>query len=156
MAGNDQNLSLLWHLFVSTQRVRLLLGEAMAGAPLSPDEYAVYSLLVDLGRQSPTDMARQLGIPPTTMSHYVRALVARGHARRTKSVADGRSYRLEITAAGKRAHRDTNSLFEEANERFRQALDADEAFLRNAILQVGLAAERATRELRARSRRASA
>jgi DNA-binding MarR family transcriptional regulator len=156
MGRSDAPLSLLWHLFVAGQRVRLMLGEAMAGAPLSSDEYAVYSLLADEGPQPPTEMARRLGMPPTTMSHYVRALQERGHATRRRVPQDGRSYALELTAEGRRVHRLTAEAFETANVRFREALEVDEAFLQRAFEEVGRAAESATADLRAAGRQQSA
>src|SRR6187401_790283 len=93
-------LSLLFDLFATEQRVRTLVMRAMADAELRPDEYAVYSVLFDDGPQTPTDLARRVGMPPTTMSHYVRALLERGHAVRELVPADRRSYRLALTAAG--------------------------------------------------------
>lgn len=153
MAAND--LSLLWHIFATSQRVKTLLGTAMAGGPLSADEYAVYSLLADAGPQAPTELARRLGMPPTTMSHYVRALVERGHAERLPGLADGRSYRLALTTAGGEAHLAAGRLFEQANRRFRAALDVDEAFLRRALAEVGRAADAAMGELAASRARAA-
>ncbi len=108
-------LSLLWQLFVTGQHVKQLLVTAMADAPLTPDEYAVYSALFDLGPKSPTELARLLGMPPTTMSHYVRAMAERGHARRQRSATDGRSFALELTEAGLAVHRETAAHFSEAN-----------------------------------------
>jgi DNA-binding MarR family transcriptional regulator len=145
MARDD--LSLLWHFFVASQRVKVLLGTAMEDAPLSPDEYAVYSLLADVGPLPPTELARRLGIPPTTMSHYVRALVDRGHAARTSAPRDGRSYLLELTGDGVAVHRASTLAFERANQRFRSALQVDEPFLRRSLAEVGRAADAAAADL---------
>jgi DNA-binding MarR family transcriptional regulator len=140
-------LSLLWQLFVTGQHVKQLLGAAMADAPLTPDEYAVYSVLFDLGPKSPTELARAVGMPPTTMSHYVRAILERGHATRQRSASDGRSYVLALTDAGLGVHRQTGHRFNEANRRFRASLDADESFLEASLREIGRAAESATRAL---------
>ena len=67
---------------------------------LRPDEYAVYSVLFDEGPQTPSDLARRVGMPPTTMSHFVRALLERDHAARETVSSDRRSYRLALTPAG--------------------------------------------------------
>jgi DNA-binding MarR family transcriptional regulator len=143
----EPNLSLLWHFFATSQRIKVLLGAAMDRAPLTPDEYAVYSLLFDAGPLPPTELARRLGMPPTTMSHYVRALVQRGHAERVASPRDGRSYLLALTKDGEAVHHDSAAAFETANQRFRAALDVDEAFLRRSLDEVARAADTATAEL---------
>jgi DNA-binding MarR family transcriptional regulator len=143
----DHNLSLLWHFFATSQRVKVLVEAAMEAAPLTPDEYAVYSLLFDVGPLPPTELARRLGMPPTTMSHYVRALVQRGHAHRIASPSDGRSYLLALTDEGRSMHRASAATFETANQRFRAALSVDEAFLRRSLDAVGQAADTATAEL---------
>src|ERR671913_203661 len=111
--AQQSGLSLLWQLFVTGQQVKQLLGAAMADAPLTPDEYAVYSVLFDLGPKSPTELARSVGMPPTTMSHYVRAMLERGHAGKERSASDGRSYVLALTAPGLAVHRQTGQRFEE-------------------------------------------
>ncbi len=151
----NSELSLLWQVFVSGQRVRQLLNAAMANAALTPDEYAVYSVLFDLGPKSPTELARIVGMPPTTMSHYVRAMIQRGHARQQRSASDRRSYALELTEAGLAVHRATSADFEEANRRFRAALDVDEAFLDRALQEIGRAADRAGVELVTRTAQAA-
>ncbi len=145
--ADPQALSLLWQLFATTQRVKSLLGAALTDAPLSADEYAVYSLLADEGPLAPTELARELGMPATTMSHYVRALAERRHAERVPNPSDGRSYLLSLTDSGRAVHRDSARRFERANERFRAALATDEAQLRAALVEVGRAADAAAREL---------
>ncbi len=147
----ESELSLLWHFFATSQRIKVLLGVAMDDAPLTPDEYAVYSLLAGLGPLPPTEMARRLGMPPTTMSHYVRALVERAHAQRVPSPRDGRSYLLALTDSGRAAHRASASAFEQANLRFRAALEVDEPFLRRSLDEVARAADTAMAELAAAS-----
>ncbi|HYI21659.1 MAG TPA: MarR family transcriptional regulator [Candidatus Limnocylindrales bacterium] len=140
-------LSLLWHVFAMGQRVKVLLGTAMAGSPLTPDEYAVYSVLFDDGPTPPTGLARRIGMPPTTMSHYVRAMLERGHAERLRSVQDGRSFSLALTDAGVAIHRQAAAHFNEANDRFRDALEIDEAFLVRALGEIGRAADDAAVQL---------
>ena len=41
------DISLLFDLFVTTQRIRRVLSDAMSESGMRPDEYAVYSLLFD-------------------------------------------------------------------------------------------------------------
>ncbi|MEO8570844.1 MAG: MarR family transcriptional regulator [Chloroflexota bacterium] len=133
-------LSLLFEFFATGQRVRTLVGEAMAGAALRSDDYAVYSVLFDDGPQTPSDLARRVGMPPTTMSHYVRALLARGHAAREVVATDRRSYRLALTPEGLRAHAAASRAFREADQRFMTALEIDEDAARAMLAAIGTAA----------------
>ena len=133
-------LSLLFDLFATEQRVRTLLLRAMADAGLRPDEYAVYSVLFDEGPQTPSDLARRVGMPPTTMSHFVRTLLERGHAIREVVAADRRSYRLALTEDGLRAHAAAGRAFRQADDRFMAALTVDEDDARVMLAAIGAAA----------------
>jgi DNA-binding MarR family transcriptional regulator len=147
MRRPDSHLSVLFELFATQQRVRTLLLGAMAGAALTPDDYAVYSVLFDEGPQTPSDLARRVGMPPTTMSHYVSALTGRGHAVRRIVPADRRSYRLALTDAGLRAHADASRTFAEADHRFIAALAMGEDDARDALRAIGEAASSAAASL---------
>jgi DNA-binding MarR family transcriptional regulator len=140
-------LSLLFDLFATEQRVRTLVLRAMADSELRPDEYAVYSVLFDEGPHTPTDLAKRVGMPPTTMSHYVRALLERGHAVRETVPADRRSYRLALTSTGLRAHAAAGRAFAEADRRFRDALAIDEDAARAVLQAIGEAAATAEQAL---------
>lgn len=144
-------LSLLFDLFATDQRVRTLVGRAMADVELRPDEYTVYSVLFDEGPQTPTDLARWVGMPPTTMSHYVRALLDRGHAIRQAVPADRRSYQLALTPAGRAAHAAASRAFNEAYDRFARALRIDETDARAVLRAIADAAAAAQSNLAADS-----
>ena len=118
MAGRRPRSSLLFDLFAASQRVRSLLVSAMDGAGLKPDEYAVYSALLEFEPLSPTEMAQVVGMPPTTMSHYVREMRERGDVEEEPNPRDGRSRMLRLTPSGRAAHRRANRAFEEAYSRF--------------------------------------
>ena len=96
----QRQISLLFDVFVLNQRLRTLLSMALAGTGMRPDEYAVYSLLFEMGPLTPTDMARQMGMPLTTMLDYARAMNARGHVSRRAHANDGRAYQLRLTSSG--------------------------------------------------------
>jgi DNA-binding MarR family transcriptional regulator len=51
---------------------------------------------------TPSALAAETGLPPTTIRDYVRRLVARGDVRKTPNPADGRSYLLVLTPKGQR------------------------------------------------------
>jgi len=156
MPPPGSRLSLLFELFAAEQRVRTLVVDAMADAELRPDEYAVYSVLFDEGPHSPTDLARRVGMPATTMSHLVRTLLARGHAEREVVAADRRSYRLALTPAGLRAHAAAGRAFHEADRRFMEALELDEDGARVMLRSIGEAARLAAASMAADSVQATA
>jgi DNA-binding MarR family transcriptional regulator len=52
---------------------------------------------------TPTALAQEMGIAPTTLSDRLQELLALGHIRRSKNPDDGRSYLIRPTAAGRRA-----------------------------------------------------
>jgi DNA-binding MarR family transcriptional regulator len=121
----------------------------MTGAHLRPDEYAVYSVLFDDGPQTPSDLSRRVGMPPTTMSHYVRSLLERGHAERQAVSSDRRSYRLALTPPGLRVHAAASHAFRAADQRFSAALRIDEDAARAAVLAISEAAAEAEAALAA-------
>src|SRR4029453_19497638 len=96
-------LSLLFELYAATQAARALVASAMVGSPLTPEEYAVYSILFDEGPHAPSELAARAGMPPTSMSHFVRRMLERGHAERATSDEDRRSYRSVPHGAGRAA-----------------------------------------------------
>ncbi|HEX5824893.1 MAG TPA: MarR family transcriptional regulator [Candidatus Limnocylindrales bacterium] len=147
----DSRLSLLFDLFAANQQVRTLLGHALANSGLSADEYAVYSILFDEGPHAPSELARRAGMPPTTMTHYVRSMLERGHVERAPSSSDRRSYRLVLTAAGILAHGRASRAFDEAHRRFIGALTVDEVEAGTVLRAVGRAAAVAEHRLTADS-----
>src|SRR2546430_16936526 len=71
-------ISMLYQFFVTAQRLRRVLGDAMAESGMRPDEYAVYSLLFESGPLTATQMADYLGMPLTTVLDYLKAMAAAG------------------------------------------------------------------------------
>jgi DNA-binding MarR family transcriptional regulator len=109
--------SLLFDLFAASQQVKTLLTRAMAGAGLRPDEYAVYSGVFEFGPIAPTELAHVVGMPPTTLSHYIRHMREKGHLVERRKT-DGRSRALSLSPAGLAAHRRANRAFEVAYAAF--------------------------------------
>jgi len=137
----------LFDLFAASQRVRTLLIAAMEGSGLSPEEYAVYSALIEYEPLSPSEMAQVVGMPPTTMSHYVRDLRERGHLQEEPNPRDGRSRMLRLNDAGRAGHRRANLAFEEAYARFVEHL-GDVPAVKGSLEEVEAAAEAALDALR--------
>jgi len=132
-SGADRSVSLLFDVFVLNQRLRALLGRALSASELKPDEYAVYSVLFEHGSLTPTQMAELMAMPVTTTLDYVRTMSARGHVRRARNPADGRSYLLSLTSEGLGAHRRTNAAWNVAVARLEGALGKPAAEIREAL-----------------------
>lgn len=78
--------------------------EALSATGLSGDEFGVYSLLASGEKVTPSVLERWMSARKTTVSSYINRLEARGHVTRTTDPADGRSWVLQLTPAGQRAH----------------------------------------------------
>ena len=74
----------------------------MADAPLTPPDFAVTSALRLAQPCRPTDLARILGMRPTTLSNHLRRLGDRGLVRRRPDPHDGRAALIQLTAKGRR------------------------------------------------------
>jgi DNA-binding MarR family transcriptional regulator len=139
--------SLLFDLFAANQQVKTLVTRAMAHSPLKPDEYAVYSGVFEFGPIAPTDLAAVVGMPPTTISHYIRHMREAGHVVEERDARDGRSRTLTLSATGLAAHRQANRTFEVAYKAFvrrvrsesrvKSALAVIEAAARDALTDIG-------------------
>jgi DNA-binding MarR family transcriptional regulator len=139
--------SLLADVFVLTRSVRALLTEALADAPLTPEEYAIYSHVFEEGVTTPTAMATALAAPPTTVTGWTRTMEARGHLERRRNAGDGRSVELRLTAAGRRAHQATSRRFAVAYDRMLANLARREDDYHRRLSELIIAAQAATERL---------
>ena len=151
VAGRRKRSSLLFDLFAANQRVRSLLTAAMEGAGLKPDEYAVYSALFEFEPISPTEIAAIVGMPPTTLSHYIRAMRERGHLEERRNPQDSRSRVLRLTISGRGAHRRANQAFAQAYRRFMEGI-GEEAEVKAALAEIEAAAADALTSLTSEAR----
>ncbi|HEV3232095.1 MAG TPA: MarR family winged helix-turn-helix transcriptional regulator [Candidatus Dormibacteraeota bacterium] len=143
MPPASADVSMLFDLFVVSQRVRRLLQEALAESPLRADEYAVYSLLFEAGPMTATGMSRGLGMPLSTVLDYLRGMEVRGHLGRRRHPRDGRAQHLSLTIAGVAAHRRTNAAWEVMREDLEAALEVPVADVRRALRALDEAARTA-------------
>ena len=111
-----------------------LLDSALAPAGLNSDEFAIYSVLTAAPSITPTELARWMAAPPTTVSSYVKRFEARGHVKREPNPADRRSYRIKLTPAGRRAHQAAAALFLPLRSSVVDKLGAKEADVREALI----------------------
>jgi len=103
--------NVLFDVWLVSRATTSLLDEALRGSGLDADEFAIYSVLDSTDDMTPTQLARWMSAPPTTVSSYVNRFVQRGHLTKEPNPDDRRSYRLALTAAGRRAHRTAGARF---------------------------------------------
>ena len=136
--------SLLYDTFVLYQSVGSMLGRALSPAPLAPEEYAIYSHILEYDRCTPSEMARDLTMPLQTISDWVALLRRRGHLVSTTNDRDRRSYRISLTDEGLRVQRETSFYFERANRLFLKGLGRSEREMRTYIQEMIGATQSAT------------
>lgn len=77
-----------------------LLSACFEGAPLTPDDFAVYSALRLIAPATPSSLASTLGMKQSTLSGYLRRMEQRRHLVRKPHPRDGRSALIGLTAPG--------------------------------------------------------
>jgi DNA-binding MarR family transcriptional regulator len=112
MTDDETSPSILFEVFALNQQLRELLDEAMRDSPLNPSDYAIVSAVFEDEAPTPTQLARRLGMPLSTTVEQVQAFERRGYLRRFPNPEDRRSYRVTLTAAGRKAHRRAAEEFE--------------------------------------------
>lgn len=146
------DVSLLFDLFVASQRVRRVLAEGMAPSGMRADEYAVYSLLFEYGPLTATEMARQLGLPLSTALDYLKTIDAAGHLVRDPHPEDGRAVQLALNSRGVAAQVRANKHWEVVRKQIEGSLRMPKAEVRAALQALDDAAVEAL-ETRQRERR---
>src|SRR5687767_7148026 len=110
----ERRISLAFDVFAVSQRLGAYLDRALEGTGVRPAEYAVYSLMLEAGPRTPSELAAMLGMPPSTLSTYLAAMLGRGDARRIPNPSDGRSVRVVLTDRGRGVVRTVNPPFTRA------------------------------------------
>ena len=126
----------LFLVWIASRSAEDLLGTLLAPVGLSGDEMSIYSILAASPGITPSELSRWMAAPPTSVSSYVKRLEARGHLTRRPHPDDRRSYRIQLTAAGKRTHRSAEALFGPVRERIIQALGDQDGPVRDAVLHL--------------------
>jgi DNA-binding MarR family transcriptional regulator len=92
----------LLQLFVAGQLAGDLLRRELGATATAGDRFAVLSVIGALGPITPTELARRLGMAPTTVSSWLARLEGEAVAARRANPADGRSHLIELTGEGRR------------------------------------------------------
>ena len=146
LAVADGNLML--DLYVLQQRVGEFMEVALSGTEVRPAEFAVYSQL-GLRPMTPREISLRLGVTASTLSGLLAAMERRTDIRRTKNPDDGRSYRIELTTAGKARLRRCRTAFQKALGELDAALPQEAEALRQSLLVIDEATREAITRLRA-------
>jgi DNA-binding MarR family transcriptional regulator len=132
--------SVLYDVYVLGQSVNEMLLEGLAGAPLSPQEYAVSSAIIEREPVTPSELSHTLGMPAQTVSDWIALLRERGQVETRRNPRDGRSQLVSLTPAGRLAHRRTNRSFELVYRRFLRELSLPEEQARRILAEMIAAA----------------
>lgn len=109
LAGGLGNV--LFDVWLVSRSVNALIDDAIRESGLDADEFAIYSVLSAGDGMTPSELARWMSAPPTTVSSYVKRFERRGDVRRSPNKNDRRSHRIVLSAKGRRAHAAAGQLF---------------------------------------------
>jgi len=130
---DEREANVLFPLFVCGGLSGALLSREIRGSGLTPQEFGVLSAIGVWGPLTPTDLARRVGLPPTTLSEYVTRFTERGLVTRSRHPDDGRSYLLGLTAKGSRSHRSASEGLLTSLESIALHLDVSPKQVREAL-----------------------
>jgi DNA-binding MarR family transcriptional regulator len=130
----NEDVDVTFMVWLNARATADLLDAALAPAGLDADEFAIYSLLTATGTITPTELARWMAAPPTTVSSYVKRFETRGHVQREPNPADRRSYRIRLTPAGRKTHRVAAELFGPISAAVSRGLGEKDGDVRETLL----------------------
>lgn len=130
----EEDVDVTFMVWLTSRATTDLIDGALAPTGLTGDEFAIYSVLTAAPSITPTELARWMAAPPTTVSSYVKRFEARGHVEREPNPQDRRSYRIKLTPTGRRAHRTAAKVFIPLRDRVAERLGAQETDVRAALL----------------------
>jgi DNA-binding MarR family transcriptional regulator len=135
--------TILLDIFATNQKRERLIEAALVGTDLPPEDYPLYVLVGTEGPLTPTELARELGMPLSTLLFRVRRLEQRRHVERVPNPDDGRSFLLQLTPVGERLLAWARPLFRARALAVEARLGEDRvASLRDALTELGNAIER--------------
>ena len=133
---DEQAVDVLFLVWLTARATADLLDSVLEPAGLTGDEYAIYSVLAAGPSITPTELARWMAAPLTTVSSYVKRLQGRGHVTREPNPQDRRSYQITLTPAGRRAHRAAAVLFAPVRSSVTDALGAKKTQVHRNLLDL--------------------
>ena len=126
--------NVLFDVWLVSRAATAAIDAAVRESGLDADEFAIYSVLASTDGMTPTDLARWMAAPATTVSSYAARFARRGHVERVPNPDDRRSYRLRLTEAGRAAHLSAGLLFQPVLRRVGERLGPDVADTHRRLL----------------------
>jgi len=114
--------NVLFETWLLSRAVHSLIDNAIKPSGLDADEFAIYSTLAAGDGLTPSGLAQWMAAPTTTVSSYIKRFERRGHVGRVPNPEDRRSYRLQLTKAGRETHRHAGELFAPTLDAVEEAL----------------------------------
>lgn len=142
MAGGSSP-SVILELHSADRLVRAIVYEELARIGLRPDLFAILSLIALHEPLTPTELAYESGLAPTTVRDMVNEMIRRGHVLRVDNKEDGRSHFLEVTTAGRRFIARAGKAVRAAEHRIERELGSELEELRQLLSQLRRAAREA-------------
>jgi DNA-binding MarR family transcriptional regulator len=136
--------NVLFDIWLVSRSVHALIDDAIRESGLDADEFAIYSVLASGDGMTPSELARWMAAPSTTVSSYVKRFERRGDVRRSPNVNDRRSHRLELSAKGRRVHLAAGELFAPVLAAVEDALGSDGPDTHRQLLELHRIVEAAT------------
>src|SRR5215510_4778299 len=96
-----RRLTLLYQLYVTNQAARRFMRAALADAPLTGEEFALFSYLYANGPRTLSQAARDLGTPVTSLATTLAPLIEDDRVTRRRHPRDRRARLLSLTDAGR-------------------------------------------------------
>jgi DNA-binding MarR family transcriptional regulator len=130
-------------LHTADRVVRTLVYEELYRRGLAPNLLSILTL-IDLHEPiTPTELALESGLRPTTLRDLVGQMIDRGHVERRENPDDGRSHFLVVTGAGRRFIAESAPALAAVQEELEARLDASLEDMRPALTALRRAARSA-------------
>ena len=129
----EDRTNVLFDVWLTSRAVTGLLDAALASTGLTADEFGIYSVLTTTDAMTPSELARWMSAPATTVSSSIKRLEQRGHLERHRNPDDGRSIRLGLTPAGRTVHAAATQAFIPVLEQVVERLGSRERTVRRAL-----------------------
>jgi DNA-binding MarR family transcriptional regulator len=128
--------------YVLAQLAGTLIVQVVEGSEVTATEYALTSWLAVQRSATPSQLADELGLAPTTLSAMIDRLVQKGQIRRIPHPDDGRSYLLELTPQGQKTNVRNSRRLERVIGDLRAELDSDPEEILEAMRRLEAALRR--------------
>jgi DNA-binding MarR family transcriptional regulator len=139
----ERRISLPFDIFALSQRLGTYLDRALEGTGVRPSEYAVYSLMLEAGPRTPSELAGMLGMPLARSMATKSAGCWRAATPDRRGHDDGRSVRLVLTDRGRGVVRTVNPAFRDALVALEAGLERPVDEVRAVLLEIQDAIDRA-------------